>query len=249
MDNVAMLESSKNVNDFYNNDRSEVLIPIEHSLVDGVYTRIAYAKAGTIIAGCPHLKGGTAILLSGSIQQIDGEEKYEISGPRIFNTTAGSQRIAKVLTDCVYATCHCTEAKTVEEAEELLFVGVPQLTRIRKSYNSLLIELKTSDKEVQDEMDNTPYTLEETNKYHIEFSIIHGKGCYASASYKKEDEIGVAIKNGERFGLARFVNHSDIPNCAFYRDENDTVILKAIRNINEGVELLVDYRKEKICQQ
>lgn len=249
MDNVTVPEPSKTVNDFYNNDESEVLVPIEHSLVDGVYTRIAYAKAGTIVAGCPHVKGGTAVLLSGSIQQIDGDEKYEISGPNIFNTKAGTQRIAKVLIDCVYATCHSTKAKTVEEAEELLFVGVPQLTRIRKSYNSLLIELKTSDEEVQKEMEETPCTLEQSDKYHIEFSIIHGKGCYASTSYKKGDEVGVAIKDGERFGLARFVNHSDIPNCAFIRDEKDTVILKAIRNINEGVELLVDYRKEKICQQ
>ncbi len=249
MDNLAEVETGI-INEFYNIEDSEVLVPIEHSLVDEVYTRIAYAKAGTIIAGCPHVKGGTAMLLSGSIQQIDGDEKYEISGPKIFNTFAGTQRIAKVLTDCVYATCHSTEAKTVEEAEELLFEGLPQLTRIRKSFNSLLIELKKSDEEVQKEMEETPYTLEESDKYHIKFSVIHGKGCYASVRYKKGEEIETAIKDGERFGLARFVNHSDIPNCVFIRDEEDTVILKAIRNISEGVELLVDYREEKLkCQQ
>lgn len=38
----------------------EALIPIEHTVVDGIYTRIAYAVKGQVIIGCPHKKGGNS---------------------------------------------------------------------------------------------------------------------------------------------------------------------------------------------
>lgn len=44
-----------------NNIQSETIIPIEESIVDGVYTRIAYAPANCYIIGCEYKQGGTLV--------------------------------------------------------------------------------------------------------------------------------------------------------------------------------------------
>ena len=233
------------------NNKSEIIIPIEHSIVDGVYTRIAYAKAGTIIVGCPHKQGGTAILLSGTIQQVDGDIKYEITAPRIFNTKAGTQRIARTLTDTIYATCHSTIAKTVEEAESLIFDGVPQITRIRNSYNNLLLEMKMTDEEVHAEMESLPCIIELSEKYVIADSAISGKGCFTTKRYKIGESLGLAVKDGQRMALSRFINHSDIPNCEFITDKNGDTELIVIQEMEHNMEIFVNYRETKVvsCQQ
>ena len=53
---------------------------------------------------------------------IDGDEKYEISAPYIYNTAAGTQKLGLALNDCVFVTMHSVEATTTEEAEKELFV-------------------------------------------------------------------------------------------------------------------------------
>lgn len=223
---------------------SEILIPIEHTLVDGVYTRIAYAKEGTMIVGAGHNKGGVAILLSGTIQQIDGDTRYEITAPKIFNTFAGTQRIALALTDCAYATCHSTEATTVDEAETLLFEGTSQLTRIRKAYSKFLLTSNKTEEDAQTEMSSLPIIVEESDKYYIGPSSIQGNGCYSSIDFGVYDVIGTAVLNSTRLGLARYVNHSDIPNCAFIRYEPNSIALVAIKEIQANNELLVDYSRQ-----
>lgn len=224
---------------------SETIIPIEHSVVDGVYTRIAYAKAGCIVVGCTHKKGGTAILLSGGIKQIDGDNKYEIFAPKIFNTEAGTQRVALALTDCTYATIHSVIATTVEEAEKEIFEEVPQITRIKNSFNELLLENKITDNNVQEFMDSLPVTYEHSDTYIIEKSIIDGLGSMARKDIFKNEIIGVAIKDGNRMPLARYVNHSDIPNAKFIDNDDGNTILVAIVSIPMGNEIFVNY-KEKI---
>lgn len=220
---------------------SEVLIQVEHTLVDGVYTRIAYAKKGTMLLGCGHLKGGTAILLSGEIQQIDGDLEYHIKAPKVFNTMAGTQRVAKILEDTVYMTCHSTEATSVEEAEALLFNEVPQLTRIRQSYKEVLLLRNTTEETVQKEMSLLPILSEESEKYYISKSIIEGQGAYSKVDFKKDEFIGMVVVDGNRLPLARYVNHSDIPNCLMIDFNKDSIVLVPMVDIPKDTELLVNY--------
>ena len=221
----------------------EALIPIEHTVVDGIYTRIAYAVKGQVIIGCPHKKGGLAILLNGAIQQIDGEDKYFIRAPKIFNTKAGTQRAALVVEDCTYVTSHSVNASTVEEAEKEIFEGVPQLTRIRNSFKSLLLENKITEEDINKEMDSLPVTIEPSEKYYLGKSSIHGIGVFSKIEFKPEEVIAMSVLDGNRLATARYVNHSDIPNAKLVDYKDNSTALVAKENIPSGCEILIDYRR------
>lgn len=225
---------------------NEVLIPIEHSVVDGIYTRIAYAKQGSLIVGCAHKKGGTAVLLSGAIRQIDGENKYDIQAPTIFNTFAGTQRVAYAITDCTYATMHSVNSDNVLDAEKELFEQEPQITRIRNSFRRLLLEHNITNDKVQEEMSSQITHFEHSNIYYISESIIDGLGTMLKCDVLNGEMIGIAVRNGNRSPLARYVNHSDIPNACFVDLENGDVSIVAISNISKGNEVLVDYSKRMV---
>lgn len=222
---------------------SEYIIPVEDSIVDGLYTRIAYAKAGTIVVGCSHKKGGAAILLSGTIKQIDGDFKYEVSAPKIFNTFSGTQRIAYAVTDVVYATTHSVNAITTEDAEKELFVEVPQITRIRNSFKTFLLEHNITNDNVKDFMNSLPVVYEHSDVYAIEKSVIDGYGSMAKRDIMKDEIIGIALKDGNRLPLARYVNHSDIPNAKFEDLENGDIVLKATIIIPKDCEIFVNYKE------
>lgn len=229
--------------------QTEAIIPIEHTIKDGVYTRIAYAKAGQLIVGCEHKKGGTAVLLKGTIRQIDGDQAYMVEAPFIINTDPGTQRIAFAETDAVYATMHSVVATTVEEAEKEVFVQVPQITRIRNSFNSLLLTLNVTDEEVKAEMDSQITLGEESDSYTIGNSAIHGLGCFAKRDIIRGECIAIAEIDGFRLPTARYVNHSDLPNAVFI-DYKDSVSLVATKDIPLGYEILVNYKQRLIkCQE
>ena len=81
----------------------------------------------------------------------------------------------------------------------------------------------------------------------IKKSYIEGLGLFANEHLVANTELGISHikdKNFEdnyiRTPLGGFVNHSDVPNCEFYKD-GDYIKLRTIRNINEGNELTAEY--------
>lgn len=230
-------------------DLCEIILPIEDTLVDGVYTRIMYTPANCLIIGLEHKKGGTAVLLKGTIRVIDGDEKYEVSAPHIYNTEAGSQKVGYSLTEVAFATMHSVEAKTIEEAEKELFVGTPQITRIRNSFRELLLEYKTDDTTVCKAMDSLPVYDEDSETYYITKSPIDGFGSFSKRYIAKGETIGMAVIDDNRLPLARYVNHSDNPSARFISYNENSLALVATKNIPENHEIFVDYRERMILWQ
>ena len=81
----------------------------------------------------------------------------------------------------------------------------------------------------------------------IKKSYIEGLGLFASENIPMNSKLGISHVKDERFEdgyirtpLGGFVNHSDIPNCEFYKDDGD-YILWTIRPINIGHELTAEY--------
>jgi len=222
-------------------DESEIIVPIHHTIKDGVYCRIMVAPKDIIISGCTHLKGGIATLMEGTIQIIDGEKSYEISAPVVMTTDTGTQKIGRTLTDVVYMTCHNVNAGTVEEAEKELFLEVPQITRIRESYKDFLIENKLSQEDVDKYMGSNEIVKETQDNFFLGKSQIHGTGCFASKDYAIGDVIGCAVVGNTRMTLSRYMNHSDIPNCSTTYNE-ESIEIKAIKNISQNSELLLKYK-------
>jgi len=81
----------------------------------------------------------------------------------------------------------------------------------------------------------------------IKESFIEGLGLFTDNNLSANTQLGVSHVKDDRFEdgyirtpLGGFVNHSDIPNCEFYRD-GDYIKLRTMRNINEGNELTAEY--------
>ena len=81
----------------------------------------------------------------------------------------------------------------------------------------------------------------------ISKSYIEGLGLFADEDLSSNTKLGISHIKDDRFenGYIRtpvgaFVNHSDNPNCEFYND-GDFIMLRTIRNINQGHELTAEY--------
>ncbi len=61
----------------------------------------------------------------------------------------------------------------------------------------------------------------------------------------KEDDLYIDVSN---HSTIRFINHSCDYNCDVDEDESGNLILLAIRDINEGEELTIDYGYEEIYE-
>lgn len=229
--------------------QSEIIIPIEHALVDGIYTRVASAKAGTLIIGNAHKKGGFAFLLSGTIKQVDGDIEYEVSAPTIIQTKAGSQRVAYAVTDCVYSTAHAVTSTTFDEAELELFEGISQITRIQNSYKSILTTLNLTDEEVKDLMGEC--LIEESDNFYLANSPINGIGIFAKVNFSPNTCITMSVVDNQRLATSRYTNHSDIPNARFIDYNENSLALVATRFITKDSEILIDYRERLglLCHQ
>ena len=81
----------------------------------------------------------------------------------------------------------------------------------------------------------------------IDKSYIEGLGLFADIDLSMNTNLGISHIKDDRFEngyirtpLGGFVNHSDAPNCEFYKD-GDYIMLRTIRNINIGHELTAEY--------
>ena len=82
----------------------------------------------------------------------------------------------------------------------------------------------------------------------IKKSYIEGLGLFADDNIPMNTKLGISHIQDDRFEdkyirtpLGGFVNHSDVPNCEFYKDDGDYILLRTIRHINKGHELTAEY--------
>ena len=91
--------------------------PVTHGFADGLYTRTAEMPAGQILVGKVHLKSGAFFLLSGEMEILSEAGVDLVMAPYHGVTPAGTQRIVRTVTDCVYVTVHATDLTDPEEIE------------------------------------------------------------------------------------------------------------------------------------
>ena len=85
------------------------------------------------------------------------------------------------------------------------------------------------------------------NMVTINKSYIEGLGLFARENIPMNTKLGISHIKDTRFQdgyirtpLGGFVNHSDVPNCEFFK-EGDYIMLRTIRPINIGHELTAEY--------
>jgi hypothetical protein len=90
-------------------EQPQVSLKIIHHFSKGVYARELHIPAGVILTGEIHKFTNLNILSKGKIQVLVGETVQEIEAPFTVVSPAGTKRIARTLTDCVWTTIHGTD--------------------------------------------------------------------------------------------------------------------------------------------
>lgn len=204
-----------------------------------MYYRSTKVPEGTLVIGCEHKKDSIAILLSGSIKQIDGDSEYTITAPFVIKTTKGSNRKAYAITDVEYTTITHTDSTELETIEDEMYNQISINKFVRDDFSNMLIGYGLTNDDVEKDMASREVVIINSELYRLDNSGIKGLGIFLNKNVIKDEVIGLAIVNNVKTELGRYVNHSPFPNC-FY---NESMELVALDNIGRGTELTVNYRR------
>jgi len=115
----------------------QVELKVIHHFSKGVYARELHIPAGVILTGLIHKFENLNILSKGRIEVLTEKGMETVEAPFTVVSPAGTKRIARALTDCVWTTVHGTDEVDLNiiektfiaksEAEWLEFCGANQL--------------------------------------------------------------------------------------------------------------------------
>jgi hypothetical protein len=115
----------------------------------------------------------------------------------------------------------------------------------REDFSRFLDEVELTDSEVwilTSRTDDRIPMPEDVELIQVKPSLIHGLGLFAVESVYIGQLLAPMNINGLRTPAGRFANHSNEPNCiAVPKDDN--LYLVAARNLEQGEELLLNYRQ------
>lgn len=92
-------------------------LKVEHDFSFGVYARILYIPADTILVGKLHKYPQINLLRQGELSVLVGSEIKRLKAPYVVASPAGTKRIAKVHRDTIWVTVHGTYLKDVQQIE------------------------------------------------------------------------------------------------------------------------------------
>lgn len=90
-------------------------LKVVHHFSKGVYARELHIPAGTILTGEIHKFENLNILSKGVIEVLTEYGMQRVEAPFTVVSPAGTKRVARALTDCVWTTVHGTELKDISE--------------------------------------------------------------------------------------------------------------------------------------
>lgn len=109
----------------------------EHYFADGMYCRVLYRPADTLIVGKVHKREHMYIVCSGTVRVAsqDGTTR-DITGPQVIVSMPGTKRAVLALTDATCLTVHRTDKTDLDEIEKELIEEDP--TAMYDSRNQLI---------------------------------------------------------------------------------------------------------------
>lgn len=92
-----------------------------HYFAEGLYCRVLFRPAGTLIIGKKHKKSHFYMVMSGRVSITNGEGKaLEVEGPYVIVSNPGTERAVLALTDATCITVHRTDKTDLDEIEKEL---------------------------------------------------------------------------------------------------------------------------------
>lgn len=95
----------------------QTAIPVRHYIGHGIYTRVIAIPAGTVVIGKEHLAGQHNFLLEGRIEMIGEHERVVLTAPDVIVAGPGTKRVARTITDVMWATSLATDLTDIDEIE------------------------------------------------------------------------------------------------------------------------------------
>jgi hypothetical protein len=225
-----------------------------HTFTPGFYERKIVIPPWTVLTGAAHKTAYRVRLERGKIAVNTEDGVKVLTGPIEFDACAGMQRAGRVFEDeVVWVDVYdnpddCTD---IAELEDRLYV-VPECgladsrtveQRAKIDYGAFLHQLGMEqdelDKIVQIEHDLIP--MPEGVFTELRDSRIHGKGLFATKDFDVGEMVCPGRLDGKRTPAGRFINHSPDANI-LPKKFGDDIYAIAVRKIQAGEELLVDYR-------
>lgn len=232
----------------------QAAIVTEHIFKPGVYERKITIPPWTVLTGAEHKTDYKVRLEVGTIAVNTDDGVKVLTGPLEFDAKAGMQRAGRVFEDeVVWVDVYpnpddCTDLLVLEDR---LYV-VPECgladsrTDVQKAqidYGAFLHQIGMT----QDEMDSIVHIeydlmdMPEGVFTQLRESPIHGKGLFATKDFEAGEVVCPGRIDGKRTPAGRFINHSLNPNIVPEK-VGDDIYAVAMRKIQAGDELLVDYR-------
>jgi len=101
------------------------LPPVQHHFIGGMYIRHMSIPAGLLLMGHTHKTTHPNVLLKGRMRLWMNGLVREIEAPCVFESVAGSRKVAVMLEDVEFATLHATEETDIGKLESELFEASP----------------------------------------------------------------------------------------------------------------------------
>jgi hypothetical protein len=232
----------------------QAAIVTEHIFKPGAYERKITIPPWTVLTGAEHKTDYKVRVEAGTIAVNTDDGVKVLTGPLEFDAKAGMQRAGRVFEDeVVWVDVYpnpddCTDLVVLENR---LYV-VPECgladsrTEVQKAqidYGVFLHQIGMT----QDEMDSIVHIeydlmdMPEGVFTQLRESPIHGKGLFATKDFEAGEVVCPGRIDGKRTPAGRFINHSLNPNIVPEK-VGDDIYAVAVRKIQAGDELLVDYR-------
>ncbi len=229
-------------------------IVTEHIFKPGVYERKITIPPWTVLTGAEHKTDYKVRLEMGKIAVNTDNGVKVLTGPLEFDAKAGMQRAGRVFEDQVvwvdvyHNPDDCTDLAVLEDR---LYV-VPDCgladsrTEVQKAqidYGAFLHQIGMTQGEM-DSIVHIEYDLMDMPEgvfTQLRESPIHGKGLFATKNFEVGEMVCPGRIDGKRTPAGRFINHSLNPNIVPEK-VGDDIYAVAMRKIQAGDELLVDYR-------
>lgn len=96
----------------------QIELKVKHYFSKGVYARELHIPAGVILTGEIHKFENLNILSQGRIEVLTENGMKEVEAPFTVVSPAGTKRIARAITDCVWTTIHGTDENDLNIIEK-----------------------------------------------------------------------------------------------------------------------------------
>lgn len=231
-------------------------IVTENIFFDGIYERKITIPPWTVLTGAEHKTDYKIRLEKGTIAVNIGDKVQVMTAPMEFEAKAGAQRVGRVFeeeviwVDIYENPDNCQDLEIIEKR---LYV-VPEcglgenrvaleISNAQADYKLFLDQIGLNQEEMDKIVTNESDVIDMPENVYVELrdSKIHGKGLFATKSFKKGEIVCPGRLDGKRTPGGRFINHSYDSNILPIK-VGDDIYAMAVCDIFENEELLVDYR-------